>query len=494
MKYIIYCRKSTESEDRQILSIESQVNELMQIAKKNNLEIDRVFKESKSAKAPGRPVFNEMMEYIKKNKDLSLLVWKLDRLARNPVDGGNLIWLLDTKDIHEIKTYEKTYQNISDDKFIMNIDFGVSKKFVDDLSVNVKRGNRAKLEKGGWPGKCPLGYINNKADRNVIVDKKLSKYILRIFELYATGKYNLNEIVNILYQEGFRTKTGLEVRKATIHRILNKHFYYGIMIRDGKYYQGNHKPLISQKLFEKAQSVMCAKTHTKKQKLFFTYRGFMKCSCGCIYTASQKKGHDYYYCTNGKGNCETHKKYNRAENIDKLIINIFDEIKFDDKLIEICYEASKQKLIKNKDYVETSKSNFENQLKIVQKKEEKLLDTYLSDMVPQNVYEAKSKELENNKTVIKCQIKNFKSENISDENTLEQVKKVFLTANRSKKEFLKYNKYKKRELLETLLWNLEIKDKKIANIRFKMPYQLLANTPKNCDSATLFGSRDSNPD
>ncbi len=115
-------------------------------------------------------------------------------------------------------------------------------------------------------------------------------------------------------------------------------------------------------------------------------------------------------------------------------------------------------------------------------------------MVVQDVYEAKSKELENNEIVIKSQMKNFKGENISDEATLEQVKKVFLTANTSKKEFLSYDKYEKRELLETLLWNLEIKDKKIANIRFKMPYQLLANTPKNCDSATLFGDRDSNPD
>ena len=495
MKYIIYCRKSSEAEDRQVLSIESQVNELKRLAEKENLIIDKVYKESMSAKAPERPVFNEMMKYIKENNNnLSLLVWKLDRLSRNPVDGGNLIWLLDTEDIKEIRTYEKIYKNISDDKFIMNIDFGMSKKFIDDLSVNVKRGNKAKLENGGWLGRAPLGYKNNKIDRTIIVDRKISKYVIKAFELYASGNHSIKEIVNILYSEGLRTKTGLTVKKATIHRMLNNPVYCGIMARNGKYYHGNHKPLIDQKLFDKAQNVLLNKTRTKKQKLFFTYRGFMKCSCGCVYTASQKKGHDYYYCTNGKGNCETHKRYERSENIDKLIVNIFDEIKFSREIIEIAYEASKEKSLKNKDYFESSKSNFETELKFVRQKRNKLLDSYLSELIDKNVYEAKIKELGNDEVVIKSQIKNFKRENPNDKITLEQVKKVFLTANTAKKTFTGYDKYKKRNLLKILLWNLEIENKKIANLKFKMPYQLLANTPKNCDLATMLGDRESNPD
>lgn len=490
----MYCRKSSEAEDRQVLSIESQVNELKRLAEKENLVVDKIFKESMSAKAPGRPVFNEMINSLKNKKDYSLLVWKLDRLSRNPVDAGNLIWLLDTKDIQEFRTYEKIYKNTSDDKFIMNIDFGMSKKFVDDLSVNVKRGNKAKLENGGWPGKAPLGYSNDKLDKTIIVNKKISEYVIRAFEFYSTGNYSLKEIINILYDEGFRTATGLMVKKATIHRMLNNHFYCGIMARDGKYYQGNHKPLISQKLFDKVQSVMINKTRTKKQKIFFTYRGFLKCVCGCVYTASNKKGHDYYYCTNGKGNCGAHKKYLRSENINKLVSGVFDKIKFNSEIIEIAYEASKEKSLKNKDYTESSKSNFEKQLEFVWQKKNKLLDTYLSDLIEQAVYEAKMKELENDKVILESQFENINGRNLNGLATLEQIKKVFLTASKAKKTFVSYDDNKKRELLETILWNFTIENKKIADFRFKMPYELLANTPKNCDLETMLGDRDSNPD
>src|SRR5437016_335163 len=109
MNYIIYCRKSSESEDRQILSIDSQEQELLQIAKSDGLNVVKIFKESMSAKTPGRPGFEKMMTLIEKNKNYGVIVWKLDRLARNPVDGGRISWLLQCGTIKAIQTHERTY-------------------------------------------------------------------------------------------------------------------------------------------------------------------------------------------------------------------------------------------------------------------------------------------------------------------------------------------------------------------------------------------------
>jgi len=490
MEYIIYCRKSTEDSKRQIQSIESQHKELLKMAKDRDLKIKEVYTESMSAKAPGRPVFNKMMDKIAENPGMGLLVWKLDRLARNPVDGGRLIWAVEKGLIPEIITFERKYSNTIDDKFIMNLDFGVPKMYVDQLSINVKRGNRTKLEKGGWPNHAPLGYLNNKLDNTIIIDKKISPYIFRAFSLCATGNYSLKQIADILYAEGFRTRTGKRVFKGTIERILKKTFYYGVMERDGKLYNGNHKSIISKQLFDDTQNALSGRIRPKNKKRFFVYQGFLKCaSCGCVYTSTNKKGHDYHYCTNGKGICEAHKSYLRSEKIDRLIIKAFEEIKFDEEFIEISYEAYKEQSQKDVSYVANIKENIEKELQIVRNKKAKLLETYLSELVSRSDYEAKMKELENAEIGLENQIKNAGAKSGTDENTLEQIKDIFLTASRAKKDFLSRDPYQKRELLEILLWNLEIENEKIAHSRFKEPYNILANTPKNCDFSTMLPSQ-----
>lgn len=90
MNYVIYCRRSSESTERQVLSIDAQERELRELASKNNLKVVKVFKESMSAKDEGRPVFGEMMKFIKSGKAQGILAWKLDRLARNFIDAGRV--------------------------------------------------------------------------------------------------------------------------------------------------------------------------------------------------------------------------------------------------------------------------------------------------------------------------------------------------------------------------------------------------------------------
>ncbi len=146
-KYFIYCRKSSEDSGRQILSIDSQLGVMKEIALKENLEIVHIFTESKSAKAPGREQFNEMTERIENGEASGILCWKLDRLARNPVDEGKIKWLLQKGVISIIKTPERAY-NPSDNVLIASVEFGMANQYLRDLSTNVKRGLKTKLGSG----------------------------------------------------------------------------------------------------------------------------------------------------------------------------------------------------------------------------------------------------------------------------------------------------------------------------------------------------------
>ena len=495
MKYVLYCRKSSEAEDRQVLSIDSQETELRRLAERDNIIISKVFKESMSAKAPGRPIFESMLEYLEKDKNTILLVWKLDRLARNALDGGKVSWLMDRGVISEIRTPEKVFRNISDDKFMMSLDFGIAKKYVDDLSTNVKRGNRAKLERGGWPNQAPFGYLNNKADKTIIVDEKNRHYIQRIFELYATGRYGLKEVAKMLYAEGLRTKTGLMRRASHIHKIIKDPFYHGVMSKNGKYYPGSHESIVSKLLYDQANDVLSGKLHPQSKGMFFHLRGFLKCAnCGCMLTASKKKGHDYYYCTNGKSMCAEHTKYMRSEYLDTLVVDSLKKLHIDRELLELAHEAAKEESQIGLEYVARAKEKLVYELSSSRQKQSKLLDSYLAELVPEAMYKAKSELLNKEVVSIENEIKKLNEHTEDDEVTLEPIKKVFLKAIMAENNYLIGPDEQKRIIVSELLWNLSFANQKIEDLQFKSVYALISKEPKPGNLGEMLPDLDSNQD
>ena len=494
MKYLVYARKSSESEDRQVLSISAQESELKAISEREGYETAASYQESMSAKASGRPVFNEMLKALEKGKGYSLLVWNVDRLARNMVDGGMILELMDKRKIIEIRTYEKTYRNTPDDKFMMSLSFGIAKKYVDDLSVNVKRGNRAKLERGEWPNHAPFGYLNDKNTKSVVVDPDRSRYVPEIYKLYASGGYSLKDISDHCYRNGLRTRSGKKVLKSQIQRILSSSFYTGVMVRDGKCYQGNHEPLVSKKLFDEAQEVMngVSRPRRKSNTLFFPLRGYVRCeACGCAFTASLKKGHQYYYCTNGRRVCEAHRRYMREDDLYEIVGGFLGSLVLSERKIELMYQAAKEKIQHTGSDIEQNLAVLDRRLRALSERESRLLDAFIGEQIDKELYDQKAAQIEHEKIDIKNQMKKLETANGSF--TLEPTKKVFLEANRSRNEFLAADDEQKRMIAEKLLWNFSMQDGKVAQVRFKTPYDIISKMPKTGSISMLLRVRDSNP-
>jgi len=182
-KFFLYASKSTDVEDKQMRSIEDQIAELRAFAKQENLNIVDIFIEKQSAKIPGRPIFGEMLKRIENGEADGILSWHADRLARNSVDGGRIIYLLDTEKLASLKFPTLWFENTPQGKFMLNIVFGQSKYYVDSLSENTKRGLRQKVKRGEYPGPAPIGYINDSRTKTVVVDRKKAKIIRGAFEL-----------------------------------------------------------------------------------------------------------------------------------------------------------------------------------------------------------------------------------------------------------------------------------------------------------------------
>jgi DNA invertase Pin-like site-specific DNA recombinase len=314
MRYFLYARKSTDTEDKQVLSIEAQLAELRALAKREKLEIVHEFVEKQSAKMPGRPLFDEMMKRIQKGEATGIVCWKLDRLARNPVDGGQIQWFLQKEIIGHILTHDRSYYP-SDNVLMMSVEFGMANQYIRDLSVNVARGLRAKARRGEFPSTAPIGYLNDPRTKTIVVDRKKSKLVRAAFELYAEGESRLEDIANYFLAHGIKSKAGNPLHRDVITFILENPFYYGTFLFKGELYEGRHTPLISKKLFNKVQRILVERGHPQPEKFKAEpLCGLIRCGeCGMHITAERKQKrqqngnvHDYVYyrCTKKFGNCD----------------------------------------------------------------------------------------------------------------------------------------------------------------------------------------------
>ena len=239
-KFFLYARKSTDVEDKQVLSIEAQITELCAYAKIEGLNIVEEFIEKQSAKILGRPIFGKMLARIEKGEANGILAWHPDRLARNSVDGGQLIFLLDSGGLAALKFPTFWCENTSQGKFMLNIAFGQSKYYVDSLAENTKRGLRQKVRRGEYPALAPIGYLNDPRTKTIIVDKKRASLIRKAFELYAKNGSCLEDVATFLAQSGIHSKNGKRLHRDRISFILSNPFYYGHFRYGGEIHEGKH--------------------------------------------------------------------------------------------------------------------------------------------------------------------------------------------------------------------------------------------------------------
>ena len=404
-KFFLYARKSTNVEDKQILSIEAQLQELRDFAKRENLDVALEFIEKQSAKIPGRPIFNEMLQKIEKGEADCILSWHPDRLARNSVDGGKIIYLLDTKILASLKFPSFWFESTPQGKFMLNIAFGQSKYYVDSLSENTKRGMRQKIRRGEFPGLTPIGYINDSRTKTIAVDKKSAPVIRQAFEMYSQGNQTLETIGMFLAQNNLFSKHGKKIHRTRATFILSNPFYYGHFRFNKEVYEGKHEPIVEKKLWDKVQEVMKerGRPRHKMKNDPQVYCGLISCgACGMMVTGeykikTQKNGtqhfYTYYHCSKKRRDMKCPELGIRQEVLDGQISSLLQKVSLPPDWAEYLNTRLEKDKIDSAQSVSALVSENEKRIKDITVKLQRLLDGYLDQDIDKEIYRLEKSKL-----------------------------------------------------------------------------------------------------
>lgn len=510
LKYFIYARKSTDREDKQIASIEDQIFEVQKIAKDKGLNIIDIISESKSAKEPGRIHFNEMLKRIHKGEAQGILCWKLNRLARNPVDGGQISWMLQQGILSHIQTYGREYRP-SDNVIMMQVEFGMANQYVKDLSVDTKRGMRRKAERGWYPVPVlPIGYIHNKTkpikigiDDEIHIDEERYPLVKKLWKILLTKRFTLPEIHKKAELIGLRNRKGKPYTINTIRNLFKNPFYAGDFYwyddQDERVkYAGKHKAMISINEYLRVQDFLSGNERpTRRKSINHKYKGIIKCgNCnsnvcadhkhqiictGCKHKFSIKNAsccpkcflnitkmkkptvlnYTYYRCTRRRMNCM--EKAVKEKLLESQIQMIFERVILEDEyykyLIQLLQKENKKK---------TSETAIEKKLKVRIKKLKSNLDKYLEMRVDG---ELNAEEYLKNKTKTQEELDLLEIEYENNQyNSNHWIDTLISTSElmiKAKKIFKSNDDKRKNDILSNFCSNLKLKEKNLYFIRPK---------------------------
>lgn len=447
------------------MSIEAQLVELAEFSKREGLAIKEQFIESKSAKQPGRKEFNRMLEMIYASSEpIGIIAWHPDRLARNSVDGGQIIYLIDIGKVVALKFPTFWFEPTPQGLFMLQVAFRQSKYYSDNLSENIRRGIRQKLRRGEYMNKAPWGYVNNHVTRNIEPHPTESRIIRRAFEEYATGQHTFKSLGERLELWGVRSKWKSRLALSVVQRMLTNPIYIGLFEVKGEVYEGSFESIISKDLWDRVQKVIEAKSRPRKRrgKHDFPFTGFLTCGeCGSPISAQFAKGksggiYRYYRCTKKRGKCGQsylQEKFVAAQ-LREAISLVSVPAGWADEMLAQIDVWEREEVAGMRSFA----LNLESQIEAIDLKIDRLVNSFLDGMIEQSIYLKKKDELMHEKTKVSEQRKD-----LGQKGALwnEPLRDWVRTARRAEKIALSEDLYEIKGFFEKIGTNPKLMDKKI---------------------------------
>lgn len=422
IKTILYARVSSREQEETGYSLDAQEKLLKDYAVKNCYETAKIFRITESASGRQiRKTFNEMFEYANKHKISVILCEKIDRLTRNIKDAAIVSdWITENeaRQVHFVKENFILSKNTrAHENLVWDMKVAIARFYTNNLSEEVKKGQKEKLAQGWLPTKPPLGYktIGDKGHKTHIIDEEKAPMVKKFFELYSSGNYSINELVKMMSREGLRNAGGGVVGRSRMHEMLSDPFYFGKIRWKGEIYQGEQKPLISKELFDEVQRRLNRNTASPQYKKHYpVFKAKISCEeCGATITWEIQKGHWYgHHSTYEKYKNCTKKFYIRQEAVEKQLFPYFDKVApKNERVLRVLEKALKESHADEINYYQAKRQALDVQHARIQKRLEAIYEDKIDGKITADFYERKFKEYSEEKESILNQLSKLSDTN-----------------------------------------------------------------------------------
>jgi site-specific DNA recombinase len=498
MKYIIYARRSSEDKKKQIQSIPAQLDWAKEAAEDYGVEVIKTFTDIKSGRKTGREGFREMMQFIDDSGEpLGVIVWKIDRLARNAADEGRFKHAFNQGKINHVLASDRQFHE-GENQILVGIEFSNATQYSMDLSRNVTRGMKEKIKKGWRPGYAPLGYLNDRfalqGEKIIHVDEKTFSTVRKAWDYLLTGQYTVPKIAEILNEEcGLRTRRGQPISLSTLYSIFSNQFYAGYFEWKGELVEGSHKSMVTLEEYDKAQIVLGRKGKPRKRNHDHAFTGIIRCGeCSCMVTAEPPKikrtksgkTHIYHYlrCTKKNPEIKCGQSYLRVEALEDQIEEKLGEIEIPQAFFEWAIKILKRENKEEANKFAAKRGQLQKEYNNNEALGETLLQKLLKGIIDDETYKATKKRFMEEKERLKEKMAKYDEDS---ENRFDRIEKNFEFAKTAAKSFAEGSPAKRRELFVKLGSNFLLKDKEL-HVELQRPFFAIRDGIKQTKS--LFGS------
>lgn len=494
-KAIIYCRVSSKEQDETGYSLDAQEKLLNEYGTEKSYAIQKVFRITESAsKWQIRKTLGEMLAYADKYNIAVILCEKIDRLTRSLKDAATIddwVHAKDDREVHFVKEHFVLNKNTrAHENFVWDMKVAVARFYTNNLSEEVRKGQKEKLAQGGLPSKPPLGYrtVGEKGHKAHVPDEHTAPAIKKMLEMYATGNHSMSALVAYAKQEGLRTKGGKSPVKSHVEKILKDPFYYGAIRWNGQLQdiRGIHEPLITKEVFDRIQEVRSGKSAPHFQRHAFQFRKMFKCGeCKGTITAEIQKGIIYYHCNHYK-EC-SQKRYTPEEQIEQKLFGVF---KFFETITEAEAERIKAKIKKNHvqeiEYKEKTIKTLNERYGALQRRLDNLYNDRLDEKISVGFWQEKHKAITEEQAALQDKLSQLKSE---EAKYFEIWLNILDLARRAGEIYRKRSPEQRRQLLRHLFSNLALTDEEVKYDYKKAVAKLAERVQQRLDAEKTFERR-----